>query len=73
MIETSSLQSLIEHAVEELPLPARLPGLYDPIRYTMEGGGKKRLRPLLLLASCQAFGVSPEEAVNQAVGVGDVS
>ncbi len=68
MIETSSLQSLIEHAVEELPLPARLPGLYDPIRYTMEGGGK-RLRPLLLLASCQAFGVSPEEAVNQAVGV----
>ncbi len=68
MIDTSSLLELIERAIERLPLPARLPGLYDPIRYTMEGGGK-RLRPLLCLATCQALGVHPEEALSQAVGI----
>lgn len=68
MIDTEYLKSLIDNGISELPLPERLPGLYDPIRYSMDGGGK-RLRPLLCLATCQALGVRPEEALNQALGV----
>lgn len=68
MIDTTELMEMIDRAIDRLPLPDRLPGLYEPIRYTMDGGGK-RLRPLLCLATCQALGVHPAEAINQAVGV----
>jgi geranylgeranyl diphosphate synthase type II len=68
MIETEYLQSMIEDEIARLPLPTNLPGLYDPISYTMQCGGK-RLRPLLLLASCQACGVKADEALSQAVGL----
>lgn len=68
MIDTRHLQNLIEQGKYNLGLPDSLPGLYDPIRYTLEAGGK-RLRPMLCLASCQACGVDPEEALNQAWGI----
>lgn len=68
IIETEQLQNLIQSGIESLPLPARLPGLYEPIRYTLEAGGK-RLRPLLTLAACKACDVNPEEALNQALGI----
>ena len=68
MIDSTDLLDLIEERIANLNLPASLPGLYEPIRYTMESGGK-RLRPMLLLASCQALGVSAHEALNQAVGI----
>lgn len=68
MIDTQSLLNLIEQVRGNLGLPDSLPGLYGPIRYTLEAGGK-RLRPLLCLASCQACGVNPEEAINQAWGI----
>lgn len=68
IIETEQLQNLIQSGIESLPLPARLPGLYEPIRYTLEAGGK-RLRPLLTLAACKACDVNPEEALNQAIGI----
>lgn len=68
MIETEKLLELLEHGKDNLGMPRRLPGLYDPIRYALESGGK-RIRPLLTLASCQACGVNPEEALNQAWGI----
>ena len=68
MISTENLLNLIEQAKENLGLPDSLPGLYEPIRYTLSAGGK-RIRPLLCLASCQACGVDPEEAINQAWGI----
>ncbi len=68
MIDIRHLQNLIEQGKDNLGLPDSLPGLYDPIRYTLEAGGK-RLRPMLCLASCQACGVDPEEALNQAWGI----
>ncbi len=67
-IETESLQSLIQNGIDSLAFPANLPGLYEPIKYTLEAGGK-RLRPLLVLAVCKACGVNPEEALNQALGL----
>lgn len=42
--------------------------LYDPIEYTLSQGGK-RLRPLLVLLSCEMFGGNPDEAMPPAVGV----
>lgn len=68
MIQTETLLDILEQAKNNLGLPESLPGLYDPIRYTLSAGGK-RLRPLLCLASCQACGVDAEEAVNQAWGI----
>lgn len=68
MIDTGNLLEIIEQAKGNLGLPDRLPGLYEPIRYTLQGGGK-RLRPLLTLACCQACGVNPLEAINQAWGI----
>lgn len=68
MISTDNLYEILEQAKGNLGLPNVLPGLYDPIRYTLQGGGK-RLRPLLTLAACEACGVDPNEAVNQAWGI----
>ncbi|MFH1937200.1 MAG: polyprenyl synthetase family protein [Bacteroidota bacterium] len=46
-----------------------VPGeLYDPIEYALSQGGK-RLRPLLVLLSCEMFGGNPDEAMNPAIGV----
>ncbi|MFH1159829.1 MAG: polyprenyl synthetase family protein [bacterium] len=42
--------------------------LYDPIEYALLQGGK-RLRPLLVLLSCELFGGDPDEAMNPAIGV----
>jgi len=42
--------------------------LYDPIEYTLSQGGK-RLRPLLVLLSCEMFGGNTDEAMPPAVGV----
>ena len=42
--------------------------LYEPVRYAVEGGGK-RLRPVIVLASCEAMGGNPEDALDAAVAV----
>lgn len=60
--------SLIETRLKECASPKDPDSLYLPIRYTLEGGGK-RLRPVLLLAACEAVGGNPESALNQAVAI----
>lgn len=42
--------------------------LYDPLNYIMSGGGK-RIRPILVLLSCEAFGGDINNAINAAIGV----
>lgn len=61
-------RKLIEDAVASVDLPAEPRGLYDPIRYALDAGGK-RLRPLLTLASAEACGLDPRIAINQALAV----
>lgn len=46
----------------------RLAGLYEPIEYALDAGGK-RLRPSLLLMTADAFGCNTEVAEEAAVGV----
>lgn len=42
--------------------------LYDPLNYIMQGGGK-RIRPLILFFSCEAFGGSIEQALDAAAAI----
>lgn len=66
--DQNELKELIEKKLTSLNLPLHPQGLYAPIRYTLEGGGK-RLRPLLMLATVQAFGGDPRVFVNQALAL----
>jgi len=68
MYPIETLQSKIQQAFRDLILPDRPAELYDPIRYTLDLGGK-RLRPFLVLASCDMFGGKIEDAVHPALGI----
>lgn len=59
---------LVEQAIAAFEFPAEPRGLYEPIRYTLEGGGK-RLRPVLLLAAAGAYGLEPHKSMSQAIGI----
>lgn len=68
MKDYNELLSLIEGRLRDT-VPAKEPAsLYTPVSYTLEGGGK-RLRPVLLLAACEAVGGDAEAAVNQAAAI----
>jgi geranylgeranyl diphosphate synthase type II len=41
---------------------------YDPVRYILEGGGK-RIRPILVILACKAVGGNEEDCLEAAVGV----
>lgn len=68
MYTIDHFSEIIEQAIAAIDYPRRPDGLYAPIRYTLEGGGK-RLRPVLLMAAAQGFGTSAREVVNQALGI----
>ncbi|MBD5317351.1 MAG: polyprenyl synthetase family protein [Bacteroides sp.] len=59
---------LIHDAINALRFPREPQGLYDPITYALDCGGK-RLRPMLTLAAAEACGLDPQLAVNQALAV----
>lgn len=59
---------LVDDAIAALKLPAEPAGLYRPIEYTLEGGGK-RLRPVLALAAAEACGSHPGDTLNQALAI----
>lgn len=59
---------LINRALQQEPYPAQPEGLYEPIRYTLDGGGK-RVRPVLLLTAANIYGASPEKALPAAVAL----
>lgn len=68
MKDYSEYLDIVNEAINNLRLPPQPAGLYDPIRYTLECGGK-RLRPVLTLAACQAMGAEPSVALHQAVAI----
>ena len=55
-------------AIQNYRFPEDTPGLFAPIRYTLDGGGK-RLRPQLLLMAAWAVGGEWSQAVSQAIGL----
>lgn len=64
----SEYLSLIEQQIKDMEYPREPAGLYTPIKYVLDGGGK-RLRPVLTLATCEALCGDPSRAINQAMGV----
>ncbi len=68
MKDYSEYLQIVKDAISNLRLPEQPAGLYDPIRYTLDCGGK-RLRPVLALAACEAMGKDPKTAVHQAIAI----
>lgn len=69
MKRISEYSALAEAEIRSLDLPKeKLDGLYAPVEYGMQAGGK-RLRPTLLLMTADAFGACPEKALRPAVGI----
>lgn len=59
---------MVNNAIANLRFPECPEGLYAPIKYTMESGGK-RIRPVLTLAACEAMGGEPMSAIHQAIAL----
>lgn len=68
MFSPEYLVKYINNAISKIKYPEEPRGLYEPIKYTLEGSGK-RLRPLLTLATCDVLGGDIEAAKNQAIGI----
>ncbi len=68
MLTPKEYADIINRELADIELPSSLPGLYEPIRYALATGGK-RLRPVLLLMACQAFGGDLSQALWPALGV----
>ena len=64
----NEILELFEGSLAQLCMPEEPELLYMPIIYSMSGGGK-RLRPVLLLLTAEAFGGSAEEAMPAALAV----
>ena len=68
MINPNHLAELLESGLAKIKYPAKPEGLYGPVEYTLESGGK-RLRPLLCLAACEAVCGDGGEALHQAIAI----
>jgi geranylgeranyl diphosphate synthase, type II len=68
MRPVDELRRLVEAYVDELDLSEDLGALSQPMRYALDGGGK-RLRPVLCLATAEAAGAAPEDALPAAAAI----
>lgn len=58
----------IENELKKIGLPVSPSGLYDPIRYFLQIGGK-RMRPILTLLGTELFGLEKEKAIHAALAI----
>ena len=74
MVDTTShlveIAAEVDRELARLGLPEEPARLYDPVRYVLDGGGK-RVRPALVLLAAQAFGgeAARARAMSAALGV----
>lgn len=68
MYSPSDLSQRIEQALRDIAYPSQPQGLYTPIQYALEAGGK-RLRPTLLLLVYSLFREDIERALPAALGI----
>lgn len=68
MYSIEDLQKKINDSLNKLPVYGKPDGLYEPIAYTMDQGGK-RIRPLFVLISNQMFGGNADEALPAATAI----
>lgn len=68
MYSIEQLSALIQQGIDQIQYPTLAPHLYDPVRYTLETGGK-RLRPTLVLMAANLFKEDIQSAIIPAVGL----
>ena len=68
MRDVDELRSLSEAYLSDLALTPELHGQADSVRYALSVGGK-RVRPVICLATAEAAGVDPEQALPAAAAV----
>ncbi|NVK27829.1 MAG: polyprenyl synthetase family protein [Flavobacteriia bacterium] len=68
MRDLKSLQELFIEAIEGRNFGENPASLYEPFHYILSLGGK-RLRPVLTLLSCEAFGTDANKAIEPAMGI----
>jgi geranylgeranyl diphosphate synthase, type II len=68
MITFNEFNKIIEAEISRIKLGSNPPELYEPIRYALESGGK-RIRPALVLASCNLFRNDIEIAITTALAI----
>ena len=68
MRNNDEILELFENYLAQISMPKEPQLLYEPIIYSMSGGGK-RIRPTLLLLACEAFGGDAVEALGAAAAV----
>ena len=59
---------VINRAIISIEYPQAPFGLYEPVKYQLDMGGK-RVRPLLTIMACDMFGGDINEAVSPALGL----
>jgi len=68
MYTLEEISRKVQQAIVGLQLPPEPRLLFEPIRYTLDAGGK-RIRPLLTLGSCALFSDNLEKALPAALGI----
>ena len=59
---------MIEQALQQVPYPTQPVGLYEPIAYVLDGGGK-RIRPMLTLMGYSLYRDDVERALPAALAL----
>lgn len=68
MYTKEEIHTMIEEYIASLGFPETPRGLYSPIVYTLEEGGK-RIRPHIMLVACGLYSEKPEQALPMAGAV----
>lgn len=68
MYSLEELTQMVDKGIKNLTLPKEPKQLYEPITYTLSSGGK-RIRPVLVLAACNAFSDSIDKAIHPALAI----
>lgn len=68
MFTQEQLSALVQRGIDTIEYPTLAPTLYDPVRYTLQSGGK-RLRPMLVLMAANLFTEDLSAAITPAIGL----
>ena len=68
MHQINELQEKINNSIFESKIGREPITLYEPINYTLSLGGK-RIRPVLVLMSCNLFSEDIDQAIDAAIGL----
>jgi geranylgeranyl diphosphate synthase, type II len=68
LLQYQRYKKIVDHKLRQCVANDEPRTLYHPVNYVLSGGGK-RIRPLLVILSCEAVGGSMKQAVNAAVAI----